>query len=392
MKSVLFVTQSPTRGGVVTMLGHTLSGWPESDDRKLVLAHNRGHGGKTYFESLAGERIVVEEIPIWDHMWALSRLEKTSVWKAFYIKLLNRIVQPLLFLQAVLYFRKLCIEQEVDAAFSHNGGYPGGMLNRAAVLGARIAGVRRNCLVVHSLARRPGAVTLPLSRLHDALVFGAVSDLVAVSEACANALIKERFVRKKIAVIYNGIPTASLAPSEKCSNSPMLAYVGELSEGKGLPILFNAVALIREPVHLVLYGKGEAEYEEYLHGLARTLGIENRLAFKGFDPDAPAKLADADMLVLPSIAYESFGMVLLEAMRQKKPAIVTDVGGMKEVVVDGETGFVVPAGDASALADAILRLLENAELAARFGENGYRRLCEEFSAEKMISHYFPLTL
>jgi glycosyltransferase involved in cell wall biosynthesis len=396
MTSILFVTQSSTRGGVVTVLGHTLSNWPGSDGRKLILAYNKAHGGAPLFKAIAAQdaRIDLIEIPLWDHMWALSQTESRAFLKRYSIKLLNRLFLPILFVQAVLYFRKLCLERAVDVVFSHNGGYPGGGLNRAAIIGAGLAKVEKNYLIVHNLATRPKKLALAGAWLHDTILCSSTSGIIAVSEATASALKMNRFVSKKISVIYNGIlirPQKLPAGRKSHLDKFVVAYVGEFSERKGVHVLFKAIAAIQEPVILLLYGKGEKEYERRLHELAESLGIDHKVMFMGFDPEAASKMSDIDVLVLPSIAYESFGMVLLEAMMQKKPAIVTDVGGMKEVVVDGDTGFVVSSNDPKSLSDALLQLIKNPEKAASFGENGYRRLCEKFSAERMVEDYFLLT-
>lgn len=378
------------------MLGHTLSNWPESDKRKLVLAYNKAHGGAGFFNAIASHnaRIHTAEIPVWDHMCALSRLEESAILKRYSIKLLNRFIRPFLVMQAVLYFRKLCLDKEVVAIFSHSGGYPEGLMNQAAIMGGRLAKVKRICLVVHSLAKRPRRLTLALAWLHDTILCKSINDLVAVSEACADALRANRFISKDIQVIYNGIPVLPPTPfsgQKESSGRFTVAYVGELAAQKGVAVLLRAIASIHEPMVLFLYGKGEGGYERELHKLAELLGIGNKVMFMGFDPDVATKLSGIDVLVLPSIAYESFGMVLLEAMRHRKPAIVTDVGGMKEVVVDRETGFVVPSNAPESLSSALLKLIRNAELATLFGENGYRRLCKKFSVERMVADYFLLT-
>ena len=97
-----------------------------------------------------------------------------------------------------------------------------------------------------------------------------------------------------------------------------------------------------------------------------------------------------DILVVPAVAFESFGMVILEAMKHKKPVICTDYGGMKEVVEDGVSGVVVPAGDASALSNAMDTLLANADARRQMGEAGYRRLNTLFTSERMGEQYDSL--
>jgi glycosyltransferase involved in cell wall biosynthesis len=116
------------------------------------------------------------------------------------------------------------------------------------------------------------------------------------------------------------------------------------------------------------------------------------VSFLGFHHDVDSFMARVDFLVVPSIAFESFGMVILEAMKHRKAVICTDFGGMKEVVQDGVTGLVVPAGDALALSKAMARLVADAGLRRQMGEGGYRRLNDRFTAEKMADQYDELAL
>jgi len=90
---------------------------------------------------------------------------------------------------------------------------------------------------------------------------------------------------------------------------------------------------------------------------------------------------------MPSVRYESFGMVILEAMRAGKPVVCSDFSGMKEIVADGETGTVVPTGHVEMLAMAIERLLRDTSLRCCMGAAGRRRLAKKFSSCNMVRNY-----
>ena len=104
------------------------------------------------------------------------------------------------------------------------------------------------------------------------------------------------------------------------------------------------------------------------------------MTFAGQVPvdDMPARYDHATIAVLPSLE-EGFGLPLVEAMAGGLPTVASRVGGMPEIVVEGETGFLVPPGDAGALAEAIVRLLEDPDLGRRLGEGGRARAMERFS-------------
>src|SRR5207247_11054153 len=114
----------------------------------------------------------------------------------------------------------------------------------------------------------------------------------------------------------------------------------------------------------------------------QRVGLAERVVFAGYRADVPAVLDEVDVVVLPS-SVEGMPLVLLEAMAHRRPVVATPVGGTPEVVVDGETGLLVPPRDPRALADAIRRLLDDPDLAKRLGDAGRRRVELHFSLEAM---------
>jgi len=204
--------------------------------------------------------------------------------------------------------------------------------------------------------------------------------------------------RDKVRVIPLGIPTEPDAPTDASASAwrtPDLHVlaVGRLSYYKGFDVLLQALAQV-PLTELVLVGQGECESS--LRELVRELGIETRVSFAGNVDDAglASLYARADVLCLPSIERsEAFGLVLLEAMRAGLPTIASNVrgSGIGYVVRHGETGLLVPPGDADALAAALRTLAGDDRLRRRLGEAGARRWRDEFTldraAERMLTLY-----
>jgi glycosyltransferase involved in cell wall biosynthesis len=128
----------------------------------------------------------------------------------------------------------------------------------------------------------------------------------------------------------------------------------------------------------------EQDYEHELKQEGARLLPAGSVHFLGHRPDLPEILADVDVLVHCPLTPEPFGLVLLEAMAMQVPVVATHAGGPKEIVNHGETGNLVPPGDTSALAAAILRLLENKSNRMTMGGAARRRVHERFSAESMV--------
>jgi glycosyltransferase involved in cell wall biosynthesis len=125
------------------------------------------------------------------------------------------------------------------------------------------------------------------------------------------------------------------------------------------------------------------EYRRKLDDKVSSLGLTDRVRFTGLRKDVPQVLAAAAVSVLPSLS-EGISNSLLESMAAGVPVVATRVGGTPEVIEDGEHGLLVPPGDPQAVADAILAVLGDPELAARLSANGRRRAREEFSFEAVV--------
>ena len=184
---------------------------------------------------------------------------------------------------------------------------------------------------------------------------------------------------------------ASLWPQTSAPTLRILG-VGRLSYYKGFDVLLRALAQVPH-ASLLLIGSGECEAQ--LKALARELAIESRVHFAGHVDDGTLARAygQAQLFCLPSIERtEAFGMVLLEAMRASLPVIASAIpgSGVGYVVADDKTGLLVPPGDADALARALARMADDAELRARLGANGNERWREQFTLDRCAEQTLQL--
>ena len=164
----------------------------------------------------------------------------------------------------------------------------------------------------------------------------------------------------------------------------LLGSVGRLSEDKGHKHLIAAIDTIAEtgiPVHLALVGDGPLQAE--LLQQSSEIGWGSRVHFFGKRFDVPNVMAALDVFVHPSL-WEGFGIVLLEAMALGLPIVASDVGAIPEIVLNGQTGLLVPPGDPPELAAAIIRLYRDGKLAKALGQAGRLRLTQHFSLNEMV--------
>lgn len=162
------------------------------------------------------------------------------------------------------------------------------------------------------------------------------------------------------------------------TEGPTVGFIGRLSEQKGVSVLLRAMTVVNRAIpsaRLVYVGAGEEEAG--LRAAAIELGLDGIVEFAGFQPNVFEFLRNMDVLALPS-RTESFGMTALEAMAMGVPVVATAVGGLKEVVADGETGTLVRYGDAEALAEALIELLSDDERRLDMGRRARERAFSVF--------------
>lgn len=191
--------------------------------------------------------------------------------------------------------------------------------------------------------------------------------------------------------VYNGVdvptsrPTAGVFRAELglAEDAPLALSVGRLTEPKDQATLLRAWALVRERVPgatLALIGAGALGRP--LHALAAELGLGSSARFVAPRPDLSPAYTDADLFCLSSL-WEGLPYVILEAMSYALPVVSTGVDGIPEAVAQGESGALVPPADPDALADAIVRLLGDADARARMGAAGEEIVRERFGLGRM---------
>jgi len=234
------------------------------------------------------------------------------------------------------------------------------------------------------------------------MVFDRMADDVnAVCEFSAGALAeKDGFERSRIHVIPNGIDAPKysavadlralrarlgLEPSRK-----YIACVARFHPVKDHATLLKAfarVASARADTDLLLVGDGALR--DALEQLCLDLGVTARVRFLGVRDDVADILRAIDVFVLTSVS-EAASITLLEAMASAAPVVVTRVGGNPEIVRDGIDGLLAPRGDAEAIAEALLKLLENPLLAQKMGRDGAARANSMFRLDQTVDRYYDV--
>jgi colanic acid/amylovoran biosynthesis glycosyltransferase len=225
--------------------------------------------------------------------------------------------------------------------------------------------------------------------------------IVTVTDYAARFL-RERFPNRadRIYRVYNGLDLAEFGRTDFSSTPPLIVAVGRLIAKKGFADLIRACRLLMErgkSFRCEIIGEGPLENE--LRAQIEQLNLQNRVALSSAKPqrEVRQRLAAASVFVLPSLVDPDGGIdnlptVIMEAMATGLPVISTDIGGIPEMVIENETGFLVQPGDATALAGAIEKMIDDRLSAQSLGQAGYKRAQKLFSIDKNVRELCALLL
>ena len=295
------------------------------------------------------------------------------------------------YLRALL---RLIRESGPDIIFAHLYG--------SAIYGSiagRIAGVPVVTVLHGQSDVDPAARFATLKAL---VVRGGARRIVFVSAQLARELATRLGLdRQRLEIIENGINVEAFRPGQDptlrrelglAADALVVGAIGNVRAPKAYDVLLDAARIVcdqTDKVRFVVAGQGDGVLHEALQAQRERLGLGGRFYFLGFRSDTSSILRGLDLFVLSS-RTEGFSIACLEAMACGVPVVATRSGGPEAIVVDGESGLLVPPGSPAALADAMLRLLEDRRLRQRLADGGRTRVVEHFDERRMLARYRAL--
>jgi len=211
-------------------------------------------------------------------------------------------------------------------------------------------------------------------------------------------MLKQFINVSKINIIYDGvdlgqdirIPKGSFRRELNLDFQSLVGIAGRFIEGKGhkeFILAAKEVNKISPDVKFVVIGDNKGGDEKYFieaKELARSKGLSGTIIFTGWRNNLSEVMQDVDIVAQPYTRPEGLPNTIIEAMALAKPVISTNIPGPSEIVVNDETGFLVPAGDINVLAERIIYLLKNPDIAKKMGEKGRKRVEEVFDIRKTV--------
>lgn len=404
---ICFYTENYYKGGLDTFLINLFNAWPDEKD-ELTLVCNESHAGLATIVEKTLRPIKIERYRrLFTHL--IVQGQSSFQWsRSFparkFFELAFRLLQyPVLFPWYVVTLTIFFLRTDYDRLMVVNGGYPASLLCRSAVIAWWLAGKRPLAVMnFHNSTTSPSWYYSFVENIIDRLVIRSVNHVVSVSRNCLSSLdARKAFVDcDKLSYIYNGImdPTQSLkvgtnTTKNNLSHKSYCLMLATYEPRKGHAYLlqaFQSVTWDFPDVQLRLYGHGLANDKKKVSDEIIRLELEKNVVLGGFTPQTDSLLVGASVLVVPSQAYESFGLTIVEAMAFGVPVVTTDVGGMPEVLGDSKAGYVCSKDNPIEFADAIKKILGDPTLASELGRNGRLAFERRFMAPVMAQQYAQL--
>jgi glycosyltransferase involved in cell wall biosynthesis len=339
--------QQESWGGVDTHLAALFDAWPLPDDVFTLFYNAENPGVKRIESAIAARGIRCVAVPEWQsgHANAARRV-------------VAYLLAPLRFLMwRRRAARQLALHGPFDALISDNGGYPGAWTCLAALWASKKVGIPKRMLLVHHSAITYGLGRRFFEQMIDRGVQVWATDLVAVSRATRESLIRLRFFNTEqnpIRVIHNGVRLSVIGPRDPALREGwgagphdfIIGMMGLIERYKGHEDVLLAMAElppdVRERSRLVVVGTGSAQEYERLRSIAEKLGLVERIHFAGYVAGDPAFIArHFDLLAMVTKDFEGFGLTVAEAMVAGTPVLATNVGGVSEYATP-EVALLVP--------------------------------------------------
>ena len=214
------------------------------------------------------------------------------------------------------------------------------------------------------------------------------SRFVAPSDYARQRFMASGFDGERIDVVPYFCPVTPREKPREIPSRPRMLFLGRMRPNKGYRYFVQSLALLPDEVEGVMVGDNSPQRQQELHQLAQQTGCNGRLRLRswaGRDEIADL-LGQTSVLVFPSVWPETLGIVGLEALASGVPVVSSDIGGVREWLIEGETGYLVPPKSPREIADAVGRLLNNPDTAEAMGRRGIRLIRERFSPEYHIEH------
>ncbi len=208
---------------------------------------------------------------------------------------------------------------------------------------------------------------------------------VVLSQFMKDTLLLNGFEKHKIDLVHPFVVPKERRNEADDRGAARILFAGPITRLKGVDLLVKAAKYLKSDFWMTIVGRGP--YESSLRMLIESSPVSHKIRFKGFSLDMPSEYEEADIVAVPSVWMEPFGLVGIEAFSYGKPVVAFDSGGISEWLRDGYNGLLVEKYDPRLLAEKLDELISNPAKAKLLGKNGYRTINEKFSPESYLKDF-----
>ncbi len=385
--NILYLDNSFTFGGAINSLLYLLRALDKSRFTPVLVTAQSEDFLRQNFDFLEWEHVNIK-LP-WVHNRIYKRITRSKFFSSsFSLQYVRRIrfLYWILFItlpEAAHYYR---IGRQYKVQLVHLNNMFGGQL--AGIIAAKLLSVP--CVAHSRDFEKEGSLPKLYAKLIDSHI--------AISSDIKKNLLRLLIPEEKIFLIHDAIDFDDFNSTHSCEylqkefdldkEKKLFGIFGRIIDWKGIKEFVHAAAIVIQSVpntKAFIVGDcsdGNNNYFQGVKDLITSYGLEQSIILTGYRKDVPKFMGLMDVVVHASIKPEPFGMVLIEAMAMGKPVVATKMGGPLDIVEDGKTGFLVNGGSTEQMAESIIQLLTNKNLANSMGEKGKQRAKKKFSKEK----------
>ena len=403
---ILFYSDCPFFGGCENMLISLFNNPNINQKFNIIFSYNYS---KQYAETFHSRlKTNLYEIPIKlptisSLFSTINKLKIRSVIKFLKAIVIILCLQYFFLIYDILKLFLIFKKVKPDILHINNGGYPGAHSCISAVFAAKLAKVKKTVFVINNIIVPYNSFFRHIEKPIDRFVKNNTTLFITGSKYARNKLRDLwNLPQEKVTNIPNTVMPRPMVEARESllkrlgitNNSTILGNIALLEPRKGQRYLIEALAIVRETFdnfeNVILIIEGVGKEKEHLKKLVSDLKLEKNIIFLENEKNIFDIINIFDIFILPSIEYEDFPNVVLEAMSLGKPVIGTRLAGIPEQIEDGINGFVVNPGDAKDLSQTILTLVQDEGKRTGMGTRSLERFNRLFSYEKVIDKYINL--
>jgi len=343
---------------------------------------------QTGFENLLkGKNINIINMPVYPRWRALG-------WNKKYKRIFILIIVGPFYLIYLFRLKKLINKYRINILYTNS--------KKGLIFCVLLSFIKRIKIIYHMHGlKRPSDVSLIYKFL-----MNKSSKIIAVSKHTKTYLVSAGIKDEKIEIVYNGVPfdedkkNIIIMKDTSClrgNNKFIILIASSIQYNKGIHVAIEAIKELKKlnyKVELWIAGDvpygGDLSYLKMLEKMIDKLGLWEDVHLLGWVNNIYTLIEMSDVVILPSIEEESFGLILAEAMALKKPVIGTNIGGIPEIIENEECGFIVKPEDPYCLAEKIGFLIENKSLGDKMGNNGRNRVQRLFNIEDQVNKIYKI--